>query len=441
MQRLRIRNLLQRILRTLRPKKLTNTAVGPKIGESRELGPTETRELKKGVIARSEGAKQPPQRLGQQLQEGNVGTATIDRCPYCNGKDIIKRGTRQKKYEVAQLYYCHHCKKTFTTPKAKGRSFPLRMVLEGLCLYNIGYSAEECSSRLKEQFGLEVSPRTLRDWVSEYEPLCRYSRLRPYGLKLYSPEQVIQTVHLFHRQVYDFSVHRSKLALILQEYKHARFGNVREFLEAIQAECPHQFFQDGMRASELKAGFNIDDVKLIQRSNFANRIADLALQAVDDNKLRHLTLQKFMLCNDSVTVAAEVPVYMDEMDVEHMQEVLGFKIPFKLDKVLTGHIDILQIRNGAVHIMDYKPRADAGRQGPVVSQLTLYALMLSRLTGLRLYDFKCAWFDEKVYYEFFPLHVVYKLRDKQRKEDPAQMKLFESESEVKDGDITAEEDL
>jgi len=301
------------------------------------------------------------------------------------------------------------------------------VVLEGLCLYNIGYSAEESSSRLKEQFGLEVSARTLRDWVSEYEPLCRYSRLRPYGLKLYSPSQVIQTVHLYHRQVYDFSVHRSKLALILQEHKHARFGNVREFLEAIQAECPHQFFQEGMRASELKAGFDIDDVKLMQRSNFANRIADLALQAVDDNKLRHLMLQKFMLCNDSVTVATEVPVYMDEMDVEHMQEVLGFKIPFKLDKVLTGHIDILQIRNGAVHIMDYKPRASAGRQGPVVSQLTLYALMLSRLTGLRLYDFKCAWFDEKVYYEFFPLHVVYKLRDKQRKEDPRQMKLFDPE--------------
>lgn len=65
--------------------------------------------------------------------------------------------------------------------------------------------------------------------------------------------------------------------------------------------------------------------------------------------------------------------------------------------------------------------------------------MLSRLTGLRLYDFKCGWFDEKVYYEFFPLHVVYKLRDKQKKEDPRQLK-FE-ELEVKDGDIAAEEGI
>ncbi|PIW67320.1 MAG: hypothetical protein COW10_06250, partial [Candidatus Omnitrophica bacterium CG12_big_fil_rev_8_21_14_0_65_42_8] len=105
------------------------------------------------------------------------------------------------------------------------------------------------------------------------------------------------------------------------------------------------------------------------------------------------------------------------------QEELGFKIPIKLDKVLTGHIDILQIRNGAVHILDYKPNASAGKKAAAVTQLTIYALALSRLTGLRLFDFKCAWFDENAYYEFFPLHVVYKLRDKAKKEDPSQMKM------------------
>jgi len=41
--------------------------------------------------------------------------------------------------------------------------------------------------------------------------------------------------------------------------------------------------------------------------------------------------------------------------------------------------------------------------------------MLSRLTGLRLYEFKCGWFDSEVYYEFFPLHVVYKKAGKKRK--------------------------
>jgi len=44
--------------------------------------------------------------------------------------------------------------------------------------------------------------------------------------------------------------------------------------------------------------------------------------------------------------------------------------------------------------------------------LTIYALALSRLTGLRLFCFKCAWFDEDDYFEFYPLHVVYKKKGK-----------------------------
>lgn len=34
-------------------------------------------------------------------------------------------------------------------------------------------------------------------------------------------------------------------------------------------------------------------------------------------------------------------------------------------------------------------------------------------------------FDENSYFEFFPLHVVYKLRGRAGKDDPLQMKMFE----------------
>jgi ATP-dependent exoDNAse (exonuclease V) beta subunit len=342
-------------------------------------------------------------------------------CPYCQSKDTVKRGLRKKKYETAQLFLCNSCKKVFTGQLVKGKQFPLRLILEGLCLYNMGHTLEKTCQLLKEQFGLDVKPQTLAEWVKEFAGLCTYERMRPYGLKMYSPHQVIQKVNLYHRQVYDFSYHRAKTALILQDFKHAKFENVREFLEAVQTECPHQFFQEGERVSEERVKFDLSGVMISEKQNFATRLANLALQAVNDNKLRHKALQRFMLCNDSVTVATEVPVYMDEMDIEHMQEALKFKIPLKLDRILTGHIDFLQIRNGNVHILDYKPAKSAKRDKPV-TQLTLYALALSRLTGLRLYDFKCAWFDENVYYEFFPLHVVYKLRDRQKKEDPRQMK-------------------
>jgi hypothetical protein len=55
--------------------------------------------------------------------------------------------------------------------------------------------------------------------------------------------------------------------------------------------------------------------------------------------------------------------------------------------------------------MDYKPSA---RKVKPQDQLTIYALALSRLTSIRLYHFKCSWFDKENYYEFYPLHVVYK---------------------------------
>jgi transposase-like protein len=338
---------------------------------------------------------------GAEMAKVNDGTVNVstsastsglerESCPYCSGKNIIKRGKREKKYESQQRYLCNDCQRSFVGQNVKGKSFPLKLILEGISYYNTGFTLEEACRFLKEKSGLEVKPSTLSGWVEEFEPLCRYSRLRPYGLKLFSPNQVIQTAHLYHHQVYDFSVHRGKLALLLQEYKNNKFDNLREFLEAIQSECPHQFFKEGLRASELKVDFSLEEVIIREKQNFANRIAGLVLQAVSDNKLRHRSLQDFMLRNDSVTVAVEVPLYMDQMDLEHMQEELEFKIPLKLDKVLTGHIDILQLRNGAVHILDYKPQDKDKRRLKPVTQLTLYALMLSRLTGLRLYDFKCA---------------------------------------------------
>ena len=44
------------------------------------------------------------------------------------------------------------------------------------------------------------------------------------------------------------------------------------------------------------------------------------------------------------------------------------------------------LSNGAIHILDYKP--DASTNKPF-AQLTIYALALSQLTGISLFDFKC----------------------------------------------------
>ena len=70
------------------------------------------------------------------------------------------------------------------------------------------------------------------------------------------------------------------------------------------------------------------------------------------------------------------------------------------DRAITGHIDFLQVRNGAVHILDYKPDA---RTNKPIAQLAIYALALTRrVRGLKLFDIKCAWFNEYEYCEMFP---------------------------------------
>jgi hypothetical protein len=65
---------------------------------------------------------------------------------------------------------------------------------------------------------------------------------------------------------------------------------------------------------------------------------------------------------------------------------------------------LLQVRNGAVHILDCKPDA---RTNKPIAQLSLHALALTRrVPGLRLFDIKCAWFNENEYCEFFPRALV-----------------------------------
>ena len=62
--------------------------------------------------------------------------------------------------------------------------------------------------------------------------------------------------------------------------------------------------------------------------------------------------------------------------------------------------------------MDFKPSA---KKEKPIDQLMIYTLAMSRLTGLRLFHFKCAWFDKDNYFEFLPLHVVHKKPKKRKK--------------------------
>jgi hypothetical protein len=220
--------------------------------------------------------------------------------------------------------------------------------------------------------------------------------------------QAIFEHRLFHGQVYDFKYHRIKTDLLLT----AHHGNeplapLRTYLDSIPQACPHVLFlKETPRASQAKGVFRVGDIRITERhDNAAIESARFVLQTVTKNKLRHETLQEFMLVNDSATVAVEVPIVLTHADVDHYRTALGFEVPLPLqaNDLYTGHIDIVQIRNAQVHILDYKP--DASHVKPV-EQLMIYALALARRSRLLLYHFRCAWFDDRNYFEFYPFHVV-----------------------------------
>lgn len=332
-------------------------------------------------------------------------------CPYCGGQDIIRKGVRKNKYGDVQLFYCQHCRKKFTPLVSKHKSFPLRVILHAITEYNSLTTLEDAAAAVSRKYGLPVSRQNLKNWLTGFREYLPVARLRPAMVEQYDCRRAFLECQLLHGLVYAFKYHRAKADLIVgHSTEHAIFRPLQTFLENVPRDTPHNLFRDQRaRASTHKPRFDIDGVRITPKDNAAVKNARVVLQAVANNKLRHEVLQDFMLVNDSVTVAVEVPVTLTEKDVRHFRDSLGFSIPFTLEDqgVLTGHIDIVQIRNRMIHILDYKPNA---KKIKPIEQLTIYALALSRLTGLRLYHFKCAWFDDEDYFEFYPLHVVYKQR-------------------------------
>jgi len=339
----------------------------------------------------------------------------LEKCPFCGG-GLVKKGIRKKKYESVQIYYCRMCNKKITPLIAKNKTFPLKIIFDSLSLYNRLTPLNKIPGIIKETYGVNVSIRTISGWIEEYKSYTPFLRMREFAEKKYRSQNMIEEAKLIHKQIYDFKFHSAKLEFILSEnFSYHKFAPLKSFLNLVISECPHQVFtKENERASEIKDIFNLDEVKIIPKQNSAVKIARLALQAVSNNKQRHSFLQEFMLTNDSVTIAIEIPVLLNSDDIRHYKHELGFKVPLDIPEgeYFTGHIDMIQLRNGMIHILDFKP--GASRKKPI-SQLTCYALALSRLTGIRIYHFKCAWFDDKDYYEFFPLHVVYKLNKKRKR--------------------------
>jgi hypothetical protein len=71
---------------------------------------------------------------------------------------------------------------------------------------------------------------------------------------------------------------------------------------------------------------NASRVIVNRKHNAATDAAAFILPVVGNNKLRHETLQHFILANDSVTVAIEIPIWLDEQDIAALERQHGIEL-------------------------------------------------------------------------------------------------------------------
>ena len=389
-------------------------------------------------------------------------------CIYCSSLETKKAGKRKNKNQTLQRYQCKSCNKTFALSQIKNKTYQAKIILSAISYYNLGCTQEEVSKQIAKQYKVKPPQKTISNWVKEHNAICTFDKLRKQAIKLYKPKNIIFKQILSHIQPYTFKYHKAKLYLLFHNILYNnQFHNISHFYEPLKAylekisteQFPHHIFtyqktsisspdaevdndnnlnnesnnnatmvrdSTNESASSPDAGIaknsNVVEIKSLQKrasqikfnhlkieiknkNNLACKLAKLALNLATTNKQRHEALQDFFLINDSTTIATEVPIYLTNWDAGYYRNQNGFIFPLSSCKTpITGHIDILQIRNGLIHILDYKPYAEKIN---AIEQLTIYALALSRKLNLPLYCFKCAWFDESNYFEFFPLHAVY----------------------------------
>jgi len=333
-------------------------------------------------------------------------------CPHCRSNEIKRFGTIVLKHETVQRFRCNSCKKTFSDRPTKHKSYPAKLILNTISTYNLGYTLQQTKKEIAKRFHMRIPESTIHSWIKEHSDICRFIRLREQAVKLFKPQEMIFSQNLNHKQIYKYQLHKAKLELTAKELPQQKFQLLKSYLEKIPTgSFPHHIFQpkreelelpELARSSQIK--FQTLDFVKREKQNLANKLAELGMLLAKTNRERHEAVQNFMLINDSVTIACEVPVYLTNDDIQYYQ-ARNFQLNFQnYQTPITGHIDVLQIRNGLIHILDYKPGADKVN---AVNQLTTYALALASRTKLAVKDFKCAWFDEKNYFEFFPLHAVY----------------------------------
>ena len=283
-------------------------------------------------------------------------------CPCCSNKPTIKIGKKKNKFRTTQRYLCKSCKKTFIDQhqSQKSKTHSIKTILTSISDYNLGMP-------LRQQ---KIPSSTIHNWVKNFNLPLNRLRNRVRGKN--PDEIIIKKRFIHHQQPFLYQYHKIKLNFA------TKFPGLIKYLKYLY--LPKGIFENSQRISKTNKELKDPPANVgISKTNYAVKLAKLALTITKDNKERHDIIENFMLINDTSTIAAEIPIYLKET------------------KPLTGHIDILQIRYNKIYILDYKPEPVNKQQ--TISQLLLYRKALSRRTFIPKNKIKLAFFNDKGYCE------------------------------------------
>ncbi len=300
-------------------------------------------------------------------------------CPLCNkSTHVIKAGFRFTQKGHIQRYYCKSCKHYFTNQSMPYTQYPIHVILYTLQQYNLGYSIAQAKTRCGRKYRYSPPIQTIYSWIQRYKAQLSFLALRKY-YKL-DPQTIITTHHFNHQQIYPFKVHQLKM------HRSAKtFPQLRRYLNWVVRSLPHSIFLSGPRASHISIP---NTTKITKKQSNLTSQCNLALCSREKKKSPHQLVEDFFLANDATTVCTELPVFINPNETEH----------FELKSPLTGHIDIIQVKNNKLYILDYKTNLNSPHQ--YSTQLLAYKKALHHRTQIPEKNIIAAAFNNYCYIEY-----------------------------------------
>jgi transposase-like protein len=300
-------------------------------------------------------------------------------CLYCaSDKHIIKSGIRQTQEGIIQKYYCRHCKKYYTNKTQPYIHYPLHVILYTLQQYNKGYPVKKAKTLTGKKYRYSPPLRTIYSWIDKYQNTLTFLKLRKQHTV--DPSNLVSIHRFYHQQIYPFTYHHLKLNLNSKQ-----FPQLRRYINWVERSLPTKIFLTGPRASQCST---CKKIKAKTKRSIAPELTRLALNLQGKNQSAHEAVEQFFLYNDSTTICTELPVFLNPKETTE----------FNIETPLTGHIDIIQIRNNKVYIMDYKPNLNHPEK--YAGQLMAYKQALHHRTQISEDNIITSVFNEYHYYEF-----------------------------------------